>query len=324
MIQIAAMRLPALFATVLLAAISSLGCIESMLTNGQIEATRRASGAFDTIGDYELARSAAQAGLVQFEGMHRLAPKNEDALFMLTQGWVGYGFAFAEDDMEAAADKGDEAGVEYHKKRTKMAYERGVFYGLELLSHTDDGFKAARRDTDTMKKWLSEKFTNKDLAGSLFWTGYAWLGRTNLLRDDPEVVADLYVGVAMIERSIELDVEYMHHTGTLAMSAYHARAVIAEMDEAKKLFESLLTLTQHKTLLVQLTYAQTYACLKADRALYEKLLNEVLSSEDPDPDQRLNNTVAKRKARRYLGKQRMMDCGMDMSAATPAPPPSKT
>ena len=59
------------------------GCIESMLTNGQIATTRKASAAFDTISDYELARSAAMAGLVQFEGMHKLAPDNEDALFML-------------------------------------------------------------------------------------------------------------------------------------------------------------------------------------------------------------------------------------------------
>ncbi len=316
------MRLPALALglVVVAAALPNLGCIEAMLTNGQIEATRRASGAFDTIGDYEMARGAAQAGLVQFEGMHRLAPKNEDALFMLTQGWVGYGFAFAEDDMEAAADHGDEAQVDYHKKRAKMAYERGVFYGLELLSHTDEGFGAARKNEETMKRWLREKFTSKSDSGNLFWTGYAWLAKTNLLRDVPEVVADLHVGVAMVERSIELDPDYMHHTGTLAMAAYHARAIIAEMDEAKKLFDSLLTITQRKTLLVQLTYAQTYGCLKADRALYEKLLNEVLSTDDPDPDQRLNNTIAKRRAKRYLGKQRMMDCGMDMSqGGTPVP-----
>src|SRR5215475_8275810 len=134
----------ALPALLLSLALANTGCIEKMLTNGQIEATRRASGAFDTIGDYELARSAAQAGLVQFEGMHRLAPNNEDALFMLTQGWVGYGFVFAEDDMEVAADAGDEGLVEYHKKRAKMAYDRALQYGLEHLAHEDEGFPGAR------------------------------------------------------------------------------------------------------------------------------------------------------------------------------------
>jgi hypothetical protein len=52
------MRFPALAAllfSAVLPSLASAGCIESMLTNGQIEATRRASAAFDTIGDYELA-----------------------------------------------------------------------------------------------------------------------------------------------------------------------------------------------------------------------------------------------------------------------------
>jgi hypothetical protein len=258
--------------------------------------------------------------MVQLEGYHRLGPNNEDALWMLVQGWTGYGFAFAEDDMEAAQDAGDDAAMEYHKKRAKMAYERAIFYGLELLGHTDDGFPAARKNQDTIRAWLKDKFTSKDDVPNLFWTGYAWLGKTNLLKDQPEVVADLYIGVAMVERAYELDPTYLHGFGGLALGAYHARSLVAEMDLAKALFDKVLEQTHHKALLVQLTYAQTYACVKADRALYEKLLNEVLAADDPDPDQRLNNAIARRRAKRYLSKQRMMDCGMDVSAPAPSAP----
>jgi hypothetical protein len=83
--------------------LTQLGCIKSMLVNGQISSTRKAAGAFDTLADYELAKSAASAGLVQFEGMHQLAPDNEDALFLLAKSWVGYGYAFPEDDYEQAS-----------------------------------------------------------------------------------------------------------------------------------------------------------------------------------------------------------------------------
>ena len=89
------------------AAITSTGCVKKMLINGQIEGTRQASTAFDSIGDWELAYKAAAGGIVQFEGMHRLAPDNEDALFLLTQAWTGYAFAFVEDEMEDAEDAGD-------------------------------------------------------------------------------------------------------------------------------------------------------------------------------------------------------------------------
>lgn len=314
------MRRLLLLLTILTASLN-FGCVSSMITNGQISATRKASTVFGTIGDYEVARGAVFGGLVQMEGMHRLAPENEDALFMLTQAWVGYGFAFAEDDMEVAIDAGNDAAADYHKERAKMAYDRAVLYGLELLSHKGGTLTVAnRRNAATMKAWLAENFDDKEDAPNLFWTGYGWMARTSLLRDQPEVVAELFVGLAMVERSVELDPEFMHHTGTLALAAYHARSGFAEMSEGKRLFEDTLAKTQRKSLVVQLNYAKTYACLKVDRKLYETLLNEIIASGDLDPEQRLNNTIAKRRAKRMLGKDRMMNCGFDMSA----PPVAQT
>ncbi len=294
-------------------ALSTTGCLQRMILDGTIESTRRASGAFNSLGDFEMAKGAAMAGLVQFEGMLKLAPGNDDALFMLASGYVGYAFAFCEDDMETALDAGDESLAEYHKKRAKMGYDRAVFYGLELLSHRDEKFTAARRNEQTLKAWLSANFTNKDDAAILFWTGYGWMARVNLLKDRPEYVADLFVGVDLIERALELDPALEDYGGYVALGAYHARAQIAELDEAKKLFDTAMSKTGRKSLLVHFAYARTYACVKVDRPLYEKLLNEALAADDPDPAQRLNNTIAKRRAKRYLGKMWMEDCGFDLS-----------
>src|SRR5437868_1456479 len=105
-------------------ALTSTGCVKKMLLNGTIGGTRQASDVLGSIGDYELARGAASAGLVQLEGYHKLAPDNEDALFMLARGWVSYGFAFAEDDFDVASASGDKDLAAYHKKRAKMAYDR--------------------------------------------------------------------------------------------------------------------------------------------------------------------------------------------------------
>ncbi len=297
------------FAAAAVLSLTSTGCIKAMLTNGQISATRNASGAMDTVGDFEMARSAVGAGLAQFEGMHRLAPDNTDALFLLTKGWTGYAYAIAEDDMDVAMDKGDEDLAAYHKKRARMAYERGVFYGLELLRHTDDGFEKARKNEDTFKKWLDANFDDKENAADLFWVGYAWLSRVNVAKDDPALVGELFVGVAMLEKSVQLDPTYNHYAGSVALAAYHARTAMSEMDQSQKMFEDVLAKTEHKTLVVQLNYATRYACNKGDRALYEKLINEVLTADDPDPQQRFTNTIAKRRARRALLKSRMEDCG---------------
>jgi TRAP transporter T-component len=299
--------------------LASTGCLSAILADGQIAATREASDAFNVIADYELARSAAQAGLVQFEGMHRLRPNNTDGLYLLTQAWVGYGFAFPQDDYEDAVDRNDDDAAEYHKKRAGLAYDRAAFFGLELLSHNDKGFDAAKRNDETMKKWLNANFSSRDDAANLFWTGYAWLSRVDLSKENPELVADLWIGVDMIERSVAIDPTVEHYSGTVALAAYHSRPA-GEPEQSKQMFELALAKTERKELVVQFTYAVSYACAKGDRGLYEQLLNEVLAAQDPDPNQRLTNMIAKRRAKRFLGKSRMMECGFDMSSKTPAKP----
>jgi hypothetical protein len=301
-------------------ALGNAGCVKKMILNSTIASTRIGAGAADTIGDYELARAAASAGVMQFEGMHRLAPDNEDALFLLMRGWAGYGYAFASDDYEAAVLAEDDAAAAYHQKRSKLAFDRSVAYGLELMSKKAEGFKeAADKDADTINRWLKKSFTDKEDAEALFWTGSAWLARVNLLKDQREYVSKLFVGVALLERSRELDPEYMSWGATATLGAYHARSPMAELDEAKKLLDLALEKTQHKALGVQLNYAR-YACAKNDQTLYEKMLNEVVNSEDPDPNLRLQNTIAKRRAQRALTKAAMEDCGF--RAPSPAPTPA--
>lgn len=296
-------------------ALGSTGCISKIMLNKQINATRVGSGAADTIGDYEIARGAAAGGVLQFEGMHRLAPDNEDALFLLLRGWAGWGYAFAQDDYEVATLQGDEATAEYHKKRAKLAFDRAISYGLELIAKEDDGFVAAKKNADTLTAWLKKNFDDQEDGETLFWLGSAWLARVNLLKDEPEFVAELYVGVAMLERSRELWPDFMAYGATSTLAAYHARTSMAELDESKKLLDFALEKTKRHALGVQLNYAK-YACVKADQALYEKMLNEIIAAEDVEPNLRLQNAIAKRRAKRALSKAAMEDCGF--SPAKPA------
>ncbi len=294
-------------------ALGNSGCLSKIMLNKTIASTRIGSGAADTIGDYELARSAASAGLLQFEGMHRLSPDNEDALFLLTKGWIGYGYAFPSDDYEAASLAGDDDVADYQKKRAKLAFDRGIAYGLELIEADERRFADATKSADTLKAWLKKEFDDREDGEILFWIGSGWLARVNLLKDQPEYVAQLHVGVAFLERSRELYPEYMAWGATSTLGAYHARSAMAELDESKKLLDTALEKTQKKALGVQLNLAK-YACVKGDQALYEKMLNEIVGVEDPEPNLRLQNTIAKRRAKRGLSKAAMADCGFSAPA----------
>jgi tetratricopeptide (TPR) repeat protein len=296
---------------VALLGMGSSGCIKKMLTDGQIESTRKGSAAFNTISDFETAERASSAGLAQFEGMHYLAPYNENALFLLLKGWSGLSFGFIEDEMERMQDQfGEDSEIaEYHRQRGVAGYSRAIFYGKKLLEMRNPGFAEASRTLDSYKAWLAEFDDPEVDAENLFWFGQAWMSRVNLLKDRPEYVAELFIGVTAVERSVQLDPNYQNGTGHSILGAYHARSAMAELDEAKTHFEEALRLSQGKSLLVLFNYATKYHCTKVDKEAYVKMLTDVVQAGDVDPEQRLQNTIAKRRARRYLGEERMRSCG---------------
>jgi hypothetical protein len=130
-----------------------------------------------------------------------------------------------------------------------------------------------------------------------------------MAKDDPAIVAELHVGEALIERSVALDETAAYASGLAALGAYHARTAMAELDVAQKDFSRAIQLTQGKALLIKFNYARSYYCMKGDKVNYEATLREVVEAPDGLPEQRLQNTIAKRRARRYLGKSRLAACG---------------
>jgi TRAP transporter TatT component family protein len=296
-------------------AVGTSGCLKKILLDGQISSTRTASAAVNSFSDWDAALRAASAGLAQFEGLHYLAPDNEDALFLLSRGWAGFGYGFIEDEMEQAQDQyGEESEMAaYHKQRAIGAYSRSIWYGLQILEARNPGFEEAKRNTPTMKEWLLA-FDGPEDAEYLFWVGQAWMGRVNLLQGEdegPAAAADLFVGVLMMERSVELDETYSYGSGHAVLGAYHSRSAMAseELVDAKKHFDRALELTEGKALLVKVNLATRYYCTKVDKEAYVKTLKEVLDAGDTLPEQRLQNTIAKRRARRYLVPWRMEQCG---------------
>lgn len=296
-------------AAVVVLAVAHLGCIERMILDGTIRGTRQAGRSFDEIPDYEVARSAAAAGIAQFEGFHALAPDNEDALFLLLSGWTGYASAFIEDEWEQAAESGDDEREQQIRERARKAYDRAIHFGSKLLERRKKGFEDAQRNYDTMKAYLAG--FSPEHAEELLWMGLAWLSRGNVGMEDPEIVANLFVGVALLERSVELDDRLLFGLGSAVLGSYHARSPDAELKLATERFERALAISERKSLTIQVLYAASYACNAKDRKLYESLLSEVLEANDPLPAQRLANLIARRKAARYLSKSRLQRCGWE-------------
>ncbi|HMJ10519.1 MAG TPA: TRAP transporter TatT component family protein [Polyangiaceae bacterium] len=286
------------------------GCLKKVLIDGQVTGTLEGSEAINTFQDYDIARAVAQGGMGQIEGMHHLEPNNTEALFMLTRGWSGIAYAFMEDDYEAAYEKGDEPLAEYHLSRARAAYRRAIYYGVELLGHHAEGFEAARINTTKLRAWLQANFRDQDQAEELLWIGFAHVGLVNVSKDIPEIVSELYIGEEIVRRSVALDEKVRDGMGHVVLGAYSARHAMSELDLAKRHFDRAMEINGGKFLSTQLNYAKTYYCMKGDRPAYDKLLKQVLAAPDTLPEARLQNTIAKRRARRYLSnKVWQEECG---------------
>jgi hypothetical protein len=291
-------------------AASTTGCVQKVMVAGTLQGARQASAAMNTIQDYEVAKAAAFAGMAQLEGLHWLAPQNADGLFMLTRGWGGVSFAFIVDEAQEAREAGNEELDEYNLARAGAGFERGVFYGKEMLALVAGGFDEARKSSAALTAWLEENFTDASQADMLLQFGYVWIGRIAVAPDVPELVAELFVGVEFIRRSVALDETLQHGTGLTVLGAYHARSPMAELDQAKVYFERALAVNDGKFLVTKLQFATRYYCAKGDKEMYFKLLNEILAAPDPLPSARLPNLIAKRRARRYIAHPIWQeDCG---------------
>jgi len=137
----------------------------------------------------------------------------------------------------------------------------------------------------------------------LFWTGYAWGSAINAGRDDPEMILNLPYARSTVERAVALDSSFFNYSGLTFLAVVNAalpEALGGSPEEAQRLFEQALELTERRFFTVQVSYARTYAVQTQNRELYIRLLREVVDGGDPEPSARLANRMARRRAIRWL------------------------
>jgi tetratricopeptide (TPR) repeat protein len=279
-----------------------------LLYEDALKWTSEASDTVQWMHDFEAARESAYGTMGMLEGLHKLVPDDEDGLLLLVKAWSGIAFAFMEDERQDALDHKDEQLAAYQEARARAAFKRARFFGDELVGLQAKGFKEAQLNADTLRAWLNQNMNDKDRAEELMWVAFSIVGRVAFDMDNPETVSELWVGIELAEQSARLDETLEYGQAHTMIGA--AQAGLHDYDDAKKHFDRALELSGGKALTVQLTMAERYYCPKSDKKNYFDMLNQVLAAGDPLPEQRLSNTIAKRRARRYLSnKYWQEDCG---------------
>ena len=262
---------------------------------------QKASKSLDQESDLVLAREAAPGLIKTIDGMAIVSPHNEVLLELSAQAYCSYTFGFLEDDLETLRE--DDPRYEPLRKRATGLYKRCEDYGLRMLHEEDEVFPdAINHDVATLQNAV--KKIDKDGVPGLFWTGLALASQININRDDLSLVAELPKVEIIMSRVVELDEKFYQGGAHLALGLLYAsqgRAMGGDPEKGKQHLQRAIELTGGKFLMNQVMFARIYAVTTQQKDLYKKTLEDVLATPaDVNPDQRLANEIAHRKADRYL------------------------
>lgn len=254
-----------------------------------------------SMDDLETARLATVAHLSRLEELVRVAPSERAVRARLVVGWARYALLFVEDDLEEARDRGDAPGAAYHAVRAHNAYERAIHHGREYL---DGGAFEAAVSGDRVPAFLAERTDDPTV---LLWLGGAWLGRQRVATENHrQLAAQARAGEALLTHAASRG-----DTRQAGWAHLHlALGQIRTGGDPDRAFSHLAEAARRQPglLLRTLYQARACACLARESDRREPLLREVLDARDPDPEVRIDNAVAKRKAARDLPGPRRAQC----------------
>lgn len=291
--------------------LTQAGCDLTRFTaNSTANIFERASGALERHFDYELVGEALPSSVMQLEGVFSVVPDNEGLGVTLMRAYVSYTFGWVEDRLQQAQDRGDLDEEERIMGRARLLYQRARNIGIHLMRLRDPGIDDALTGGHRgFVAYIEERFSSRDDVPLLFWTGLAWGSAINAGRDDPVMILDLPFARSVMEQSVELDESFFNYSGVTFLAVVNAalpEALGGNPERARELFERALELTERKHFTVHVSYARTYCVQTQNRDLYLRLLREVVDGGDPEPQARLANRIARRRAIRWLQRTDQM------------------
>ena len=234
--------------------------------------------------DLDLVCEGAPAYLLMIDSMVASNPHSASLLQIGAKSYSAYASAISE--------------CGYSSERIAAVVGKAKLYGTTLLAQ--DLPLTPSDSPDALDKAL-QGMTKSDVP-ELFWGALAWTTWITNQHGAPAAIADSVKVVKIMHRVEELDDSYQNGSVHLFFGAYYAAKpplLGGRPDLSRRHFEKALEISRHRFLLVQTTYAETYARMLMDKKLSDALIQEVLDFPlDKDPDDALSNQIAKRKARR--------------------------
>lgn len=251
--------------------------------------------------DVQLIREAIPFSLKLIESLILESPQHQGLLLAACRGFTQYTYAFVQQDADEMEDR-DLAAASVQRLRARHLYLRARDYGIRGLQIKYAGVgESLRKDA----KNAVRRFSIKDVSW-LYWTGAALGGAISVSKDDPEMVADLPIMEALMDRALELDESF-------EQGAIHSFLVTYEMSRpagegspasrSKRHFERAMELSGGMLASPLVAFAEAVSVSKQDRSEFQSLLKQAVAI-DPNakPEWRLLNLIMQKRARWLLSR----------------------
>jgi len=254
---------------------------------------------FGSDDDPELIKAAVPFSLKLMESLLAESPRHVGLLFATASGFTQYAYAFVQAEAEEREETDFTASAEI-KERARRLYLRARDYGLRGLEVNLPGMGGGLRRNPRVAVRAARV---RDVP-LMYWTAVSWAAAISLAKDNPDLVADLPIVEALIDRALELDEAFDRGAihGFLVTYEMSRPNVLGEpADRAKLHFNRAVELSGGGLAGPYLAYAEAVALQKQDLEAFRGLLQRALAI-DPEakPEWRLVNRIMQRRARWLL------------------------
>lgn len=278
------------------------GCSVRQLARDSIgNAIAQGGAAFATDDDPELIRAAAPFSLKLIESLLAESAEHKGLLLAASRGFTQYAYAFLQQEAEEA-EAYDLAQALRLEDRARRLYRRARDYGLRGLALRRPYFVHQLR-ADPRRAVATIPASDVSL---LYWTGAAWGALIGLSKEQPDLLGELPIVEALMDRALELDESFERgalHTFMIGYESVRQGRAGDPAVRARKHFKRAMELTGGTDAAPLVALAEAVCVPQQRRAEFEALLKQALHIDiDRATENRLANVLAQRRARWLLSR----------------------
>ncbi|MCB1858074.1 MAG: hypothetical protein KDI63_07370 [Gammaproteobacteria bacterium] len=264
-------------------------CVPVLIVGCASMATQRLSESLTSAmldqNDPETVREGAPAYLLLLDGLIADDPDNQDLLIAGARLYGSYGGILVND-----------------QARSQRLAERSMNYAQRALCGPAPAVCATRNQP-------FEEFTaavnqvGPSQLKALYTYGTSWAGWVHANQGDWNALAELGKVDYLLQRVIDIDPNYDRGRAHLYLGVIRSQLppiLGGKPESGRHHFEQAIAISGGRDLMAKVEFAKNYARLIFDKALHDRLLNEVLAADPKEPGLTLSNTLARQSAKTLL------------------------